>query len=180
MALGVKSNFWLPRLQANLCIDQLRQGDLGVGANLAKIYAEARERDQIAHMIRALEGLAELSMVKKEYQSSFDYIDELLKIAETGELRTVMARAYRWQGEAHAGLGEFEAARAHLQRALEITEQTGDLRVAWDVHAAMVKLYQAQKEMRLVERHEQAVREIIRKIAGNLKDPAMRRGLPGV
>jgi tetratricopeptide (TPR) repeat protein len=172
----IGSDFWLPRLRANLLIDQMRQGNFGVGQDLLKVYAEARERDQIAHAVRSLEGLAELSVKVQDYQGAIDYANELQSIAKAGGMLEQSAHAERWKGEALMGIKDYQSAESSLKRSLELAIKIGALRCSWNIHSAFVQLYQEQGKNEEAEEHEESSKQIISRIADNLVSDELREG----
>ena len=52
------------------------------------------------------------------------------------------------------------------------------MRLIWDVHAALAKLYRRDGKDALAAEHRAAVQDIVSRIAENLKDPELRAGLP--
>jgi tetratricopeptide (TPR) repeat protein len=172
----IESNFWLPRLRANLLIDQLRQGNFGVGQDLLKVYAEARERDQIAHAVRSLEGLAELSVRVQDYRGAIDYSDELQSIARAGGMVEQSAHAGRWKGEALIGIKDYQSAENNLHHSLELATKIGALRCSWDIHSAFARLYREQGKDEESKQHERSSQQIINGIADNLVSKELRTG----
>ncbi len=172
----IGSNFWQPRLRANLLIDKMRLGDLDVGQDLLKVYEEANERDQVAHAVRSLEGVAELSVKIRDYQGAIAYTDELQSIAQAGGMVEQMARASHWKGEALIGTKDYQLAESSLQRALELASKIGAIRRLWDIHTAFVRLFRAQGKDEEAQHHEKLRQEIIENIADNLVSEELRTG----
>jgi tetratricopeptide (TPR) repeat protein len=140
----IGTNFYLPRLKAELAIDRLRLGILRVGPDLNGALEEARARDQVAHAIRCLEGLAELSHVRGDHETAYRRAAELLQIAQAGDLGEIVAKAYMWQGKAKLAGGSPEAAEDVLQQAVQLADMIGAPRLRWDVHAALAEVYKVQ------------------------------------
>lgn len=133
--------FWWPRILANDAIARLRLGDLSVGPDLASALALARERAQAFHATRCLEGLAELALARGEPQAALGYADELLALAEAGDLAETRAWARYWRGRALALAAPFGEAAADLAAAAAWAEGVGRLRLAVDVREALAALW---------------------------------------
>lgn len=176
----IGTHFFLPRLKADLGIDRLRMGDLGVGPDLEEALEGAQSRGQLAHAVRCLEGLVELSLTLGDHESAYRRAAELLHIAQAGELRELISRAYLWQGKIRLAEGNAKAAEGSLRKAANLAEVIGEPRLRWDVHEAMAEVYKAQGEQMLADEHYQVVREIIQRISANLKDAELRKGLPEI
>jgi predicted ATPase/DNA-binding CsgD family transcriptional regulator len=115
--------YWLPRLYANLAIDRLRSGNLDVGKMLREALDLAVTSAQIVHVLRPLEGLAELHLALGEAELTLGYADQLLAIAQAGGLRQAEASARYWRGEALMALGLGDEAKRELSAALALIAQ---------------------------------------------------------
>jgi predicted ATPase/DNA-binding CsgD family transcriptional regulator len=178
LMLKAESTFWLPRLQANRAIDRLRQGDLNVGAELTEALGIALSRGQEFHVIRCLEGLAELHVARHEPQQAVHYANELMKLAEERNMREMKAAAHHWRGEALMLSGKLDEAQSELRTAAEIADQVGRLRLIWDVQAALARCAHLRGDTERANQHEASVREIVGRIAANLSSDDLRLGLP--
>jgi tetratricopeptide (TPR) repeat protein len=171
-----ESTYWLPRVKANLAIDRLRQGDLNVGGDLQDALNMALERQQQMHATRCLEGLAELALARGEPERALGYADHLRELAQTGGLREMLAQSSRWRGEALTALNQFDEAEAELLRDLREATEIGRLRMAWDTHLALARLYRLRGQADLVVRHESLASEISHRIARALPEEISRAG----
>lgn len=169
---------WLPRLQADLAISQLRLGHLEVEHELQVALANALKHRMEIHATRCLEGLAELALAKGEPQQALAYTEQLGELAERHDLREIMARALHWRGMALLTLEQFEAAAATLQQALEMAELYGRIRLVWQLHTALAQLYRAWKQEEKAAFHAGQVQKLVRRIATNLQESEFRAGLP--
>jgi tetratricopeptide (TPR) repeat protein len=174
----IGTNFFLPRIKAELAIDRLRLGDLGVGPDLEEALDGAQARDQLAHAVRCFEGLAELSVAQGDHEAAYHQAEKLLQVAQAGDLSEIVAKAYMWQGKAKLAGGSPEAAEDVLQQAVQLADMIGTPRLRWDVHEALAEVYKVQGNQKQAAQHTQVVREIIQRISANLKDPDLRKGLP--
>lgn len=178
ISLENRTEFFLPSLQAGLAIDKLRQGDLHIGENLLQALANAKDRDQVVFVARCLEGLIELSLAKGDPPAAMDYAEQLLKIAEAGALREVLAKVFYWRGQAQIALDTMDSAEGNLLAAQDLATEIGSPRLRWDVHAALSDLYAEIGNDQLRNRHDAAVEEIVGRISKDLTDPELRLGLP--
>jgi tetratricopeptide (TPR) repeat protein len=178
LALRAELHLWLPRLQAHLAISRLRQGDLSVETELQNALMLARRDGQAIHVAHCLEGLAELLIARGEPAQAIRYADELLALAEPRGLRDMAAQAHRWRGEAMLAAGQLETAEEELKQAAALATDIGRVRLQWDVHAALHRLYKARGQAELADRHETIVRTIVAQICENLQTDELRTGLP--
>ncbi|MBI5670690.1 MAG: tetratricopeptide repeat protein [Chloroflexi bacterium] len=178
LALRSESTFWLPRLQANAAIDRLRQGDVHVAADLHEALDMALGRDQGMHAARCLEGLAELHLTLGQPERALEAARRLLELAQAGGLREMIAQAHRWAGEALLAAGSLPEAEAELKQAGALASDIGRVRLLWDVHTALVRLYVTQGHDEAGQLHQHAAREIVARIRHNLPDDDLRAGLP--
>ncbi len=169
---------WLPRLQADFAISQLRLGHLEVEHELQVSVAHALRHRMEIHATRCLEALAEVALAKGEAHQALAYTGQLWELAERHDLREIMARALHWRGMALLTLEQFETAAATLQQALEIAEGYGRIRLVWQLHAALAQLYRAQKQEEKAADHDALVQQIVRRVAANLEEAELRAGLP--
>lgn len=178
LMLRSESTYWLPRLQANLAIDRLRQGDMQVEGQLHEALNIALSRNQGMHAARCLEGLAEYYLARGDLDQSLKFADQLLRLGQSGGLREMVAQAHRWQGEALLVAGKLEQAERELRQAGTAAADIGSVRLLWDVHAALEKLYLMQGHDEAAQLHQAAVRGIVAQIAQNLPNADLRAGLP--
>jgi tetratricopeptide (TPR) repeat protein len=169
---------WLPRLQADFAINQLRLGNLEVEHELQVALANALRHRMEIHATRCLEGLAELALAKGEPHQALTYTEQLWELAERHELREIMARALHWRGVALLTLEQFETAATTLQKALEMAQVYGRIRLVWQLHAALAQLYRTQKQEEKAADHDMQVQQIVHQIATNLQESEFRAGLP--
>jgi predicted ATPase len=178
-SLRAKSAYWLPRLQANLAIDRLRLGDRqNVEQDLGAALTMARDNGQEYHAIRCLEGLAEFNLVLGNVEAALYYADELLRLAEPRALNEMVAQAHRWRGEVMLSAGQLDAAETELKQAAALATDIGRVRLQWDVHAALHRLYKVRRQAELAHQHETIVRIIVAQISHNLQKVEWRTGLP--
>jgi tetratricopeptide (TPR) repeat protein len=142
LALGRAAGitFWRPRIEANLAIASIRLGRLDVGPLLEDALQGARENRERTQLVRCLEGLAELALARGDAAASLRFSDELLSLAQRGELKELAAYGRRWRGAALAASGDRAAATAELRLAAAAADQIGRVRLAFDAALALAKL----------------------------------------
>ena len=132
--------FWRSRIEANLAIARMRLGQLDVGPALEGALHHARENSERNQMIRCLEGLVELALLRGDAGQCLALAAELLSHAETAGLKEYAAQARRWRGEALAAQGKREAALEQLSLAAAAAERIGRVRLSWDAASALAKI----------------------------------------
>ena len=180
IASDLKSNFWAPRLKANLAITQMRQGNLGVEAQMQAALESAMSRSQQIHAVLSLEGLVELAVRRGEPEVALERAAEFLAMSEAGGMQKLVAQAHRWMGEANILQNDLETAENELALALKIAAKIGAARLKWDINAAFVNLYELQGNNKKSVKHKNKIRKIVAKIADNLEDPELKAGLPAL
>ncbi len=114
----LQSDYWRPRLMADVAIARMRMGDLTIGSLLDNGLELARDRTVMLHGIHCLEGLAELAVRQADGQAALRWADELLTQAQRGSQQVLITEAHRWRAEAMLILGEVDKARAEAEAAL--------------------------------------------------------------
>ncbi|MCA9906479.1 MAG: hypothetical protein KC547_21645, partial [Anaerolineae bacterium] len=170
-------SYWLPRLQANRAIDRMRHGDLDVQAELEMALQIGLSENQIAHVQRALEGLAELFIRRGEPEMALRYADDLAARASAGEMQEMLAQGQRWRGEALLQLGDHAGAEQALLAALDAAGRTGKRRLLMDIHDALARCADARGDSAAADQQRQAAEQQRRIILDSLHDPALRAGL---
>ncbi len=170
-------SYWLPRLQANRAIDRMRQGDLAVEADLEMALQIGLAENQFAHVQRALEGLAELYIQRREPELALRYADDLSARASAGAMQEMMAQGQRWRGEALLQLGDHARAEQSLLAALDAAGRTGKRRLLMDIYDALARCAQARGDSVAADQQHQAAEQQRHIILDSLHDPALRAGL---
>ena len=132
--------YWLPRLQANLVIAQLR---LGIPCDQTALQAAAQcshEHSEAWLTLRCLEALAELALVNGDAHGCIVHADQLMALASGGDMRELVGQAHRLRGLAWLAVKAYEPARTELMRALTLAEQLGRIRLAWDCQIGLARL----------------------------------------
>ncbi len=174
--LGHAGN-WLPRIQADLAIDRLRQDNLEVGDVLKEALETCTARSQELHGARCLEGLAEWALAVGDPQQALAYGKQLQELAEPRGMRESLLVAYQWQGIALTHLERGEEADSRLARALQMAETLGVQCVLRDVHNTLAASYYYRGLADRAAQHEEALKTIVERIKNSLPDPTLRRGL---
>jgi predicted ATPase/DNA-binding XRE family transcriptional regulator len=170
-------SFWLRRAQANLAITRLRLGDPGGVDLLQPALRLARAKDLHFMTIRCLEGLIEFNFRQADYDQARQYTEVLQQLGQAGKLGEVVAQAHRWRGEILLAVGEVDAAETELKQAAALAGDIGRVRLSWDIHSALVKLYHRQNQPDLAAHHRALAQSIRDGIAAKLQDPELQAGL---
>jgi tetratricopeptide (TPR) repeat protein len=178
IAADVEVYFWYPRLQANLAINRLRQGDSTGEDDLLAALASTAKAGAVFHEVRCLEGLAELYLALGRPETALEHANYLLAAATPGGMQEVMARAHRWRGEALLALQDFRAAGSAGKQAAELARKMERPRLAWDIHALLAGVYRQQGDRAAANGQDQLVAAIVADLAGNLTEDRWRTGLP--
>ena len=172
--------YWLPRLQANRVIAQLR---LGVPADQTPLQAAlqyARDHSEGWLVLRCLEALAESARANGDTQECIAHADQLASLATLtpgSELREMLARAHRLRGLAWLAAGQQEFAQQELTLALTMAEQIGHVRLAWECHHALARVAAARGDGTRKTRHAARARGHADKITGSLRGSGLTSNL---
>ena len=160
--------YWLPRLQADLAIAQLRLGTPCDQAALQAALQYAQDHSEVWLTLRCLEALAESAWANGDAPGCTDYADQLLALASRGDLRELIGAAHRLRGLAHHMLGAYESARQTLTLALTLAEQIGRIRLAWSCQRALAGVAAALKDEGAHNESEGRARELADRMAERL------------
>lgn len=144
---------------------------------LQTTFEQALNHHLELHAIRCLEGLAELALARKEPDQALQHAERLQQLAEPGEMREIITRAFRWQGEALAALGKPELAIARLEQALALAETLGRPRLKADIHGRLANIFQAQGLNDKADQHNRQVEKIEQEITRNWQDLSLQANL---
>jgi len=175
---GIK--YWLPRLQANLAIAQLRLGTpcSRVALQAAQQYAHAHNEGWLT--LRCLEALADLALVEGDAQGCINHARQLLALASRGNMRELIGRAHCLLGRAWLAGNAYEAARKDLIEALGECKGIGQIPLAWECHRELARLAAALGDM-VAEGHQRACAdEIAAQIILNLQGSGLTFNLTTV
>lgn len=172
-----KVAFFVPRLRADLALDQLRSGRIPDAAGLREALETAQTRRENYLAMRCLEVLAEISLARGEAERAIAYADALGMLAERGGLREMAAVAHFARGRALAVTGEPAAAETELRQAAALATEIGRVRLCWEVHGALSLLCRRQGRGDEADRQGEAARDASARITGNLRDPVLRSAL---
>jgi tetratricopeptide (TPR) repeat protein len=176
-ALQGQVGFWMPRLSANVAITRLRLGDLSAVGELEVAFAVATEDYQRFHAVRALEGLLEAGILTGEPDRTLHYADVLQSMCELGNLRELHMQVHRWRSAAYRLLGQLDRAAGELALAQEIAATIERPRLQWDLYSEAALQAIARGDLAQATEHQNAMHAIARRIANNLKDPALSNAL---
>ena len=161
--------YWLPRLQANLAIAQLR---FGIPANRATLQAAqhyAQEHNEAWLALRCMEALAESALADGDAQGCIGHADQLMALASSGDMRELVGQAHRLRGLAWFAVKAYEAARTELSRALTLAEQLGQIRLAWECHVSLARIDVALGEGDNASAHRASADGLAARIADSLR-----------
>jgi tetratricopeptide (TPR) repeat protein len=171
---GIK--YWLPRLQANQVIAQVR---LGVACDEAALHAAsqyAQDHSEAWLMLRCLEALAELALAQGDAQGCINYADQLLALATSGDLQEMIGQAHRLRGLAWLALNEYGSAQTELMLALTLAEQIGCVRLAWESHRALADIAVVRGDVSGKEISARRAHELAEQIAESLRGSGLAAG----
>ncbi|WP_176491282.1 AAA family ATPase [Polaromonas sp. AET17H-212] len=161
--------YWLPRLQANLVIAQLRLGVPGDRATLQAARQYAQEHNEGWLTLRCLEALAELALVEGDAQAGIKHARELLALASRGGMRELTGRAHCLLGRAWLAGKAYAAARKDLVEALGEAKGIGQIPLAWKCHRALAQVAAALGDAGAEDHQRACADEIAARIALNLQ-----------
>ena len=168
---------WLPRIEADLAIDRLRQGHLEVGKVLRDALETCLTRGQELHGARCLEGLAEWALAVDDAAQALSYARQLQELAEIRGMRESLVAAWQWQGMALTHLVRAEEAHEALAKALSLAETLAVQCVLREVHGVLLSCFRREGQLAQAAQHQKALDTIVARIISSLPDPALRRGL---
>ncbi|MDX1436013.1 MAG: tetratricopeptide repeat protein, partial [Anaerolineales bacterium] len=168
------TDFFLPRLKANLLISKLRQGALDIQTELSEILNESRERGQFALGLRALEGLAELMIARQDGKAGLPFAQELFHWARQEGMAYLHAQASLLLADLHLLQNELAASQAKIEMAKAIADQQTNPRLQWELAAAFARLAEAMEAWDEMALHRQRANEIAARIAQSITSPDLR------
>jgi tetratricopeptide (TPR) repeat protein len=178
LASDANIRYWLPRLQANLAIAQLRSG---LGIDKAALLAASQYSQQHSEAwltLRCMEALAESALADGDAQGCLTHTDELLALASRGDMRELAGQAHRLRGLAWLAAGDRESAQEELMLALTLAEQIGRLRLSWECHRALARSAAAAGDARDEHAHQASARDLANRISASLQGSGLTPALP--
>ena len=160
--------YWLPRLQADLAIAQLRLGMPCDQAALQAAWQYAQDHSEVWLTLRCLEALAESALANGDALGCITYADQLLVLASRGDLRELIGAAHHLRGLAHLMLYAYESARHELTLAVTLAEQIGRIRLAWACQLALARVAAALEDKGAHSESEGRARELADRMAKSL------------
>ena len=140
LAYDAAIKYWVPRLQANLAIAQLR---LGIPCDLSRLQTALQDSTNHSEgwlTLRCLEAVAESALAEGDAQGCITHADQLLALASGGGMRALIGQAHGLRGRAMLAVDSYQAARKELTQAVMLAEQIGGVRLAWDCHWALAQV----------------------------------------
>ena len=140
LACDAAIKYWVPRLQANLAVAQLR---LGVPCDLSRLqealqYSQDYREGWLAS--RCMEAFAESALADGDAQGCIGHADQLLALASRGGMRALIGQAHGLRGRAWLAVNSYQAARKELTQAVTLAKQLGQVRLAWECHRALAQV----------------------------------------
>lgn len=132
--------FWRPRIMADRAIGYLRLGQPGSARELEHVAAQCRDNREHYQLTRCLEALAELALHHGNADTCLHHAGELLALAESSNIRELIAVAHRWRGEALIAKGEARAAVEELTTASRTAHETGRIRLIYDIERGLGRI----------------------------------------
>ena len=168
LAKHAGTQYWLPRLQADLAIAQLRLGIPCDQAALQAAWQYAQDHSEVWLTLRCLEALAESALANADALGCITHADQLLVLASRGGLREMSGAAHRLRGLAHLILRAYESAREELTRAVTLADQIGRIRLAWACQLALAQVASALGDRGAHREREGRARELADRMAESL------------
>ncbi|MDX1415595.1 MAG: tetratricopeptide repeat protein, partial [Candidatus Promineifilaceae bacterium] len=172
--------FMLFGLHAKLVTDGLQMGDLDVEPELLQTLELARGRGEELHIIDCLEGLARRALLAGELHAVLNYADQLLEKVRRAGMREIAAQARILRGEALTLMEDWTPAEQELRQAQQFADSSLGIRLRWDAHAALEKLYRSWGKEEQAEQELAQVRAIVSQIRDNIQDEKLKTGLPAI
>jgi tetratricopeptide (TPR) repeat protein len=169
LACGAAIKYWVPRLEANFVIAQLRLGIPGEMSRLqaALQYSQACSEGWLT--VRCVEALAESALVGGDAQGCITHANQLLALASRGDMRELTGQAHRLRGLAWLALNAHEAAHKELMQALTQAQQIGRVRLAWECHGALARVAAALGNGDGADEQRASARDLAAQMTENLR-----------
>ena len=169
LACDAAIKYWVPRLQANLAVAQLR---LGVPCDLSRLqealqYSQDYREGWLAS--RCMEALAESALADGDAQGCISHADQLLALASRGGMRALIGQAHGLRGRALLAVNSYQAARKELTQAVRLAKQLGRVRLAWECHRALAQVATALNDRGDESDQRASVCALAAQIAENLR-----------
>jgi DNA-binding CsgD family transcriptional regulator len=163
---------------ARLATAAVLQNDLVRAKQLldASLPAEYPEGRLSIHMRRLWGGRAELELAQDNPGRALEIVERLLASTVNLAQQGPHAVPYlsRLRALALAGLGQMEDAEAELQGTLPVASRQGQRSMLWPLHADLGQVYDAMGRRDEAEREFSSARTIIRDLANNVPEGALR------
>jgi len=140
LAYDAAIKYWVPRLQANLAIAQLRLGGSCDLSRLQDALQHSQDYREGWLASRCMEALAESALAEGDAQGCISHADQLLALASRGGMRALIGQAHCLRGRAWLAVNSYQAARKELTLAVTLAEQIGRVRLAWECRGALARV----------------------------------------
>ncbi len=172
--------YWLPRLQANLAIAQLRLGIPCDQAVLESAQQYAQEHSEGWLTLCCLDALAELALVEGDAQGCIKHARQLLALASRGNMRELIGRAHCLIGRAWLAGKAYEAAHKDLVEALGESKGIGQIPLAWECHRELARVAAALGDAGAEDHQRACADDLAARIALNLQGSGLTFNLTAV
>jgi tetratricopeptide (TPR) repeat protein/transcriptional regulator with XRE-family HTH domain len=133
--------YWLPRLQANQVIAQLRLDCPVDQRELQKALHDAQTHGEVWMALPCLHALAEVALADGDTPLCISFADRLLELASRNDMKAMAGHAYRLRGAAQLAVKDYGAAQKEFTVALALAGQIAQVRLAWECHRAMAQVF---------------------------------------
>ena len=140
LAYDAAIKYWVPRLQANLAIAQLRLGGPCDLSRLQEALQHSQDYREGWLASCCMEALAESALAEGDAQGCITHADQLLALASRGGMRALIGQAHCLRGRAWLAVNSYQAARKELTQAVTLAEQIGRVRLAWECRGALARV----------------------------------------
>ncbi|MBI4607819.1 MAG: AAA family ATPase, partial [Candidatus Rokubacteria bacterium] len=124
----------------------------------------------------AYAAVARVHLARGEAGRADRLLSPILAAAQSCGWKEAIAQTSLVIGECRAACAEPEAAQTALRLALDVALKVGLPGVAWEAHAALAALCQAEGRLTEAEDHFVAGKAIVQRLAAGLDDETVRRG----
>jgi tetratricopeptide (TPR) repeat protein/transcriptional regulator with XRE-family HTH domain len=132
--------YWLPRLQANQAIAQLRTGRAAAQDDLLAALKNAQTHHEAWMVLPCLNALAEATLALGDAPGCMVFANQLLMLAAKADMKAMAGQAHRLRGLAQLSVKAYGPAQDELGLALALAAQIGQIRLAWDCHQALAQV----------------------------------------
>jgi DNA-binding NarL/FixJ family response regulator len=174
LALELASAWWIGNITAVMALACLLKQDV---SQAAAILQRMMKRDQPARSLpeRRMKWVwAKVALAEGRPQETLQFADELIESAPGTDKSQFIPALLKLKADALITLRQTETAQQVLENALRGAEQRNARPLLWEIHAALGRLHQRQKEKDVANLEFSAARDIAQAMANTIEDLAMR------